>query len=42
MVSWVGMNIACLDDQSIMTRMAMKPDEFRSFSMKSMEIWTGL
>jgi hypothetical protein len=38
MVSWVGTNIACLHNQSMMTRMAMKRDESGSFSMKSMEM----
>jgi hypothetical protein len=38
MVSWVGMNIACLDRRSIMMRMAVKLDESGRCSMKSIEI----
>ena len=37
--------MACLDSQSIMTRMVVKPDEEGSCSMKSIEIefhgWSG-
>ena len=39
------MNMACLDSQLIMTRMAVKPDEEGSCSMKSIEMefhgWLG-
>ena len=38
MVSWVGMNMACFDRQSTITRMVLKPEEKGSFSMKSIEI----
>jgi hypothetical protein len=34
----VGMNIACLESQSMMTRMESKPVEEGSFLMKSIEI----
>jgi len=38
MVSWVGMNMACFDSRSTITRMVSKPEEEGSFSMKSIEI----
>ena len=38
MVSWVGMNMACFDSQSTITRMVSKLEEEGSFSMKSIEI----
>ena len=38
MVSWVGMNIACFDSRSTMTRIVSNPEEEGSFSMKSIEI----
>ena len=37
-VSWVGMNMACFDRRSTITRMVSKPEEEGSFSMKSIEI----
>src|ERR1700692_2108841 len=37
-VSYVGMNIACLDKRSMTTRIAVNPDESGSCSMKSMEM----
>ena len=37
-VSWVGIKIACLESRSTITRMAVKPSEDGSCSMKSMEI----
>jgi len=37
-VSWVGMNIACFDSRSTITRIVSKPEEEESFSMKSIEI----
>ena len=38
MVSWVGMKIACFIRRSTTTRIAVKPDDFSSCSMKSMDI----
>ena len=38
MVSYVGMNMACLDNRSTTTRIAVKPEEEGSCSMKSMEM----
>ena len=38
MVLWVGMNIACFDRRSTITRMVSKPEEEGSFSIKSIEI----
>jgi len=37
-VSWVGIKIACFDNQSTITRMAVKPSEDGNCLMKSMEI----
>jgi len=37
-VSWVGMNIACFDRQSTITRIVLKLEEGGSFSIKFMEI----
>ena len=37
-VLWVGMKMACFERQSMMTRMAVKPVEGESCSMKSMEM----
>ena len=38
MVLYVGTNMACLDSWSMTTRMAVKPKEEGSCSMKSMEM----
>ena len=38
MVSWVGMKIDCLESQSTTTRMAVKPEDKGSCSMKSIEM----
>ena len=38
MVLWVRMKIACFIRQSTTTRIVMKPDDFSSCSMKSMDI----
>ena len=38
MVLWVRMKMVCLDNQSTTTRMAVKPDEDGSCSMKSIEM----
>ena len=38
MVLWVGMKIACFERWSTTTRMAVKPEEDGSCSMKSMEM----
>jgi hypothetical protein len=37
-LSTVGMNIPCLESQSMMTRIAVCPSDSRRCSMKSMEI----
>src|SRR5438128_5184353 len=38
MVSYVGTKMACLDSRSMTTRMAVKPEEEGSCSIKSMEM----
>jgi len=38
MVLWVGINMACFDSRSTITRIVSKPEEEGSFSMKSIEI----
>ena len=37
-LSWVGINMACFDRQSTITRIVLKPEEEGSFLMKSIEI----
>ena len=37
-VLWVGMNSACFERQSTMTRIAVKPEDVGSCSIKSMEM----
>ena len=38
MVLWAGIKIACLVSQLTMTKIVSKPEDDRSFSMKSIEI----
>ena len=38
MVSWVGMKMDCLESWSTMTRMAVKPEDEGSCSMKSIKM----